>query len=247
MFDSIIDPIFAPFLNLNPLVTIVLLAFLLSLAITLIYRAITDQKQMKQLKDEMKASQKEMKKYKDDPQRMMKLQKKAMEKNMQYMMQSFKPTLVTFIPIIIIFGWLSGHMAWEPLTPGDPFSVEVEFERDVSGEVVLTAPQEVLVEDPSQKIEDGKAVWSLEGEAGEYILEFEHEGSFADKEILVTDTKEYIDPIKKPDSDVFDTITVVHEKLIVMNLFGWQLGWLGTYIIFSLIFSIGLRKLMKIH
>ena len=36
----------------------------------------------------------------------MEVQKLAMEKNMKYMLQSLKPTLFTFIPIIFIFSWL---------------------------------------------------------------------------------------------------------------------------------------------
>ena len=37
---------------------------------------------------------------------MMELNKITMEKNMKYMMHSFKPTLYTLIPILIIFGWI---------------------------------------------------------------------------------------------------------------------------------------------
>jgi uncharacterized membrane protein (DUF106 family) len=32
-----------------------------------------------------------------------------------------------------------------------------------------------------------------------------------------------------------------------MNLFGWEVGWLGTYIVFSIVFSMGLRKILKLH
>ena len=32
-----------------------------------------------------------------------------------------------------------------------------------------------------------------------------------------------------------------------VSLFGWKPGWLGVYIIFSIIFSMVLRKLLKIH
>ena len=43
------------------------------------------------------------------------------------------------------------------------------------------------------------------------------------------------------------SIFVDRGKLIVLNLFGWKLGWLGAYIIFSIVFSMGLRKILKIH
>ena len=75
----------------------------------------TNQELMKSLKAEIKDFQKEMKGYKDDAVKMMELQKKAMQKNMKYMKHSMKPTLFTFVPIIIIFGWL--RTTYTPIGP----------------------------------------------------------------------------------------------------------------------------------
>ena len=47
-----------------------------------------------------------MKLHKESPQKVMELQKQAMEKNLVLMKHSMKPTLYTFIPLIIIFGWI---------------------------------------------------------------------------------------------------------------------------------------------
>ena len=33
----------------------------------------------------------------------------------------------------------------------------------------------------------------------------------------------------------------------ILNIFGWQLGWLGSYIIFAIIFSMILRKVLKVY
>ena len=85
---------------------LLLLSFLITLIMTVLYKFLTDQKLMKELKDDMKALQKEMKLLKENPSQMMEVQKKAMEKNMKYLMQSLKPTLITFIPILIIFEWM---------------------------------------------------------------------------------------------------------------------------------------------
>ena len=45
----------------------------------------------------------------------------------------------------------------------------------------------------------------------------------------------------------WESIQVMHNKLITLNLFGWKLGWLGAYLIFSIVTSIGLRKLFKVY
>ena len=107
---SFLDPVFNPFMSFIPSpYNLIVFSLALSVALTLSYKYITNQKLMKELKDEMKIYQNEMKAQKDNPEKMLDLQKKVMEKNMKYMMQSFKPTLVTMIPVLIIFAWLRGY------------------------------------------------------------------------------------------------------------------------------------------
>jgi len=64
---------------------------------------------MKTLKEDLKAVQAEMKAAKNEPEKLLSLQKVSMEKNLKYMAQSLKPMLITFIPIIFIFGWLRNY------------------------------------------------------------------------------------------------------------------------------------------
>ena len=92
----------------NPL-NLLIISFILTGLITLAYKYLSDQKKMKELKTEMKDMQKKMKEFKSQPDKVMSMQKDAMKKNMEYMKHSMKPTLYTFVPIIIIFGWLRGY------------------------------------------------------------------------------------------------------------------------------------------
>lgn len=108
-FYGILDTITGPLFVLPEPFPILIISFVLTLATTLVYKYVTDQELMKTLKEDMKAMQAEMKTLKEHPEKMMAVQKEAMQKNMKYMMHSFKPMLVTFIPIVFIFGWLRGH------------------------------------------------------------------------------------------------------------------------------------------
>jgi uncharacterized membrane protein (DUF106 family) len=85
---------------------LLILSTVISVALTLAYKYFTNQKMMKELKDDMKSMQAEMKSHKDNPDKMMELQKKVLEKNMKYMLESLKPTIITFIPILFILNWL---------------------------------------------------------------------------------------------------------------------------------------------
>jgi len=105
-WTSFLDPVLGPLMAIPNPWNLLLLSFLITLIMTVLYKFLTDQKLMKELKDDMKALQKEMKLLKENPSQMMEVQKKAMEKNMKYLMQSLKPTLITFIPILIIFEWM---------------------------------------------------------------------------------------------------------------------------------------------
>jgi len=248
MFESIVNPIFAPLLKLPPLAGILIISIVITVLITLIYKWTTDQNLMKQLKDEIKEFQKEAKTLKSDPQKAMEVQKKAMQTNMKYMMQSFKPMLFTFIPIIIIFGWLNTNMAYEPILPDTEFTTTMFFTNNFVGEAELVAPEGItLISEAKQKIAAGKAEWALTGAEGEYILEYKFNDKSFTKDLLITNERVYKAPQKKIKDSEVKLIKINNEKLKVLNLFGWQIGWLGTYILFSIVLSIVLRKILKVY
>lgn len=249
MLESIFNPILLPLLEIGPLFMIFIISLIISVLITFIYKWMTDQDLMKTLKGDVKKMQKEMKQLKEHPDKMMKVQKKAMEKNMKYMMHSLKPTLVTFIPLIIIFGWLNGHMAFDPINPNEPFDTTIWFEEGIDGKVRLSAvPDGLMIQgNTTQEIVKNRATWMLKGDAGEYTLDYEYKGRHYNMDVLITDEQDYGQEVKKVKDDIVEKIEVGYEKIVVLNLFGWKIGWLGTYIIFSLIFSLGLRKILKIH
>jgi len=109
MFDNFFNFVFGPFMNLPDPLNLLSVSFILTGLITLSYKYLTDQTKMKELKDEMKGMQKKMKEFKDDPGKVMSMQKDAMKKNMEYMKHSMRPMLFTFIPIILVFGWLRNY------------------------------------------------------------------------------------------------------------------------------------------
>jgi len=95
----------------NARISILVLSFLVTLFITIITYYMTDRKRMKELKDKQKALRAEIKKCRDNPQRMMELNKQMMEDMPEQLKHSFKPMLITMIPIIIVFAWLRSTFA----------------------------------------------------------------------------------------------------------------------------------------
>ena len=154
VLDNFFNFIFSFAINLGAPWSIIIISFIITLIMSLVTKYLTDQTEMKHLKEELQHLQKEIKSNQDNPSKAQEIQKRLIDTNMKYMKQSFKPMLYTFLPIIIFFGWLKS------IYPADVDLINWGFN---------------------------------------------------------------------------------------IPLFGIGLGWLGTYIISSIIFSLIIRKLFKIH
>lgn len=248
VFENLLNPIFNPLLKLPTLLALILLSFLISLVITLITKYTTDQDLMKRLKAEMKELQAETKALRKEPEKAMQVQKQVMQTNMKYMKQSFKSMFYTFIPIIVIFSWMSANLAYEPILPGQDFTTTVAFEKNSGGVIELSVPVGIYINGNSEKeVEDGTVKWVLNGDEGEYLLEYFYNGKKYSKEVLITEENKYKEPVKILKGDAIKSISIDYNQKKVLNLFGWRIGWLGTYIIFSIIFSILIRKVIKVY
>lgn len=248
VLDSFFDFVFGPVLALPSFWAVLVMSLIISLIITIIYKYTTNQNLMKEMKNEIKELQKEAKELKDKPSEMMKANKKMMETNMKYMTHSLKPTLITFIPIILIFGWMSSNFAYEPIKPKQEFAVDAVFAEGASGKIKIYAPDEIDVQgDAEKEIKDGRASWLLSGEKGEHLLEFGIDGEKQSINLVIDDAK-YSEPVKKIKNSKIKEIKVGLKKLIVLPV-GYKdwLGWLGVYIILSIVSSMGLRKIMKLY
>jgi len=205
---------------------------------------------MKSLKGELKESQNRMKELRDNPEQMMAVQKEAMKKNMEYMKHSFKPTLITFLPIILIFGWMGAHLAFEPIYPGETFSMTAVFEEGVSGIVELVPDAGVQIDGLATQDISREVTWKLKSSEGLHTIDFRHGDQTVSKKVLITKELLY-EPAETviAHSDL-EKVRINYNKLKPLgstSIFGWQPGWLGIYIITSIFFSMGLRKLMKLH
>ena len=247
-FYDFLNIIFAPLLKLPTAMAIIIMAFLISLIIIIITKFTTDQTLMKKLKEEIKEYQNQSKQLKDNPSKAMEVQKKAMEVNMKYMTHSLRPTLITFIPIILIFGWMSSTFAYESIKPLQEFTITAVFDKNINGNSELIVPDGItLAGNGTQKIENEKATWALKGTEGDYILEINYGAEKLQKTILITNGKKYIESVKKYDGSV-KSIQINYRKLVVIPIgFKDWLGWLGTYIWSSIIFTMILRKTLKVY
>ena len=248
--DFAFNPVLGPLINWNPFLGVFLVSFLISLIIVLVYKFFTNQQEMKRLKEEQKESQKKMKELRNNPEEMMKVQKEAMKKNLDYMKHSFKAMLTTMLPILLIFGWMNEHLTYQPIFPDETYSITASFKEGASGQAELIPDAgTTLLSEKKQEVKDS-ATWNLKSSLGEHFLTVKLGEEEQNKRILISDKQEYETPLSVfPHADITQ-IKINYQKLTPLkdlSLFGWKPGWLGIYIILSIVFSMGLRKLMKVY
>lgn len=120
--NVILDPILNPLLTLvndpnNPMfgaiVGVFIIATIIAFLITLANKLLVDQDRLQFLQKEMKEYQQKMMaaQKSGDPKALKEVQKRQaefMDLQKEMMFNSFKPMIVTFVPIIVIFYWMAG-------------------------------------------------------------------------------------------------------------------------------------------
>lgn len=243
----ILDTLLNPLLTLDTFYIVLILGLTIAAISTAAYKIFTDQTLMKSLRDQQKSHQKSMKENRNNPDKLMRIQKQAMEANMQYMMQSMKPMIFTFLPIILIFGWANGHLLVEPLQPEIPFTGSVVLDQGISGEIFVDTTEGLVATNNTRIIDSERVDFEFNGVEGEYLATYTVNNNTYDQHIIIDPNHNYADPVQKVNDGTVKELRINQNKLIVMNLFGWKLGWLGAYIIIVMITSILLKKIFKIH
>jgi len=234
-------------LTIEPLILILIVSFIVTLISVVAYKLFTDQTKMKELKEGMKKHQQEMKNHRGDHKKLMQIQNQAMQKNMQYMSHSFKPMLFTFLPIILIFGWMHANLAFEPILPGQEFSVVVKPAVEFNFSTIPQSGVDVI----SREKANDSVVIKMKCEEGQYTMYFDSANEKKNADLIITKEQKYATPSVVFKSGEIKSVTISNGKMRPFGkefrLFGWQPGWFAVYFFSTLIFSSLLRKIMKVY
>lgn len=108
---AVFDPTVGALLDWNKTGGMIIITLVLTLLTTILQKYATDQKTLKEIKDEQKRLQEEMKKYKDNPDKVMQLNKRSMELVGQTMPLTMKPIIYTAIPFVLFIRWFGDYFA----------------------------------------------------------------------------------------------------------------------------------------
>jgi uncharacterized membrane protein (DUF106 family) len=104
---AILNPTAGILLNWNVTLGMIIIVAFLSFFITIIQKYATDQKTLKEMKEEQKKLNEEAKKFRDNPEKMMEMQKESMKFAMPMMKLSMRALVFTGIPFILFFRWFN--------------------------------------------------------------------------------------------------------------------------------------------
>ena len=116
--DTLLNAIFLPLAALghtpNQKVMLVIFgaATIVSFISTFLYRVFVNQGAIKDMKRELEILQKRLQtvKKKNNPEEMQKIFEEVTTVQMKMMSETMKPTMFSFLPIILIFGWLNVYV-----------------------------------------------------------------------------------------------------------------------------------------
>lgn len=240
----------SPLLKLPSLWVVFIISLIASFIASIIYKYTTDQKLMKRLKEEQKELQIQARKEKGP--KAFEFQKKAMKISFEQMMHSMRSTLFTFFPLVLIFIWLSANLSYMPINPGVEFTTAMVFEPGVSGTAEIIVPEGMQATGSSAAAINtsekyGIAEWALKGNKGEYIIEYRFNDKSYTKEVLITEEQAYKTVAEKINRDGVMEIRLNNRDNKFINIGFIKMGWLASYLIFSIVFSLSLRKVMNLY
>lgn len=250
--NAILNLIFSPFLNLGPAIVIAIFGALISIITTIIYKYTTPQKELKELREESSKIQKrirELQKKASEPEaqkEMMKLNSKILAisgKQMKYTMNS---TLITFIPLILIFSWINANYAYQPLAPNQEFNITFSFEKLPQNYSLEILPEGVEIMNKTVDYSKNIIIYSLKGTEGVYLLSFNYDNEKKEKEIIITNKQKYSKPVESFSKENLKKI-IISNKPLRIRILGISMSWIWYYIIIALITSSLFRKFFKVY
>lgn len=197
---------------------------------------------MKRLKDEMKSLQKEMRNTKD-PQEISKLNKKLLKLNSEYMHHSLKVNLYTFLPIILIFGWLANIFSGFPFEPNTTINLELTL-KSLDENISLVLPNQLELVNETKT---GSKVF--------YTILSKQEGSYDIKILPCNSSIKLISSTKLTNktkamqtiNDACIKSAFIRYRPLKFNILGIKMGWFWAYLLFSLFLSSIIRKMFKVY
>jgi hypothetical protein len=157
----VFDAILGPFRTMHPLVGLVVLSIPVSAAMLWVFKRVSNQRRLSEIKRRIHAGLFEIRLFKDDLRAMFKAQGEILFANLAYLGHSLVPLLWMIVPFALLVGQLQFHYGFRGLAPRESTVVTVGLEEgwEKTGIATLDGRPEVKLEVPPGLRLETPALW----------------------------------------------------------------------------------------
>jgi hypothetical protein len=267
LLRGLVDFLLAPFRSLPPVAGLVIVSFVVSIFMLIVFKLVSDQKRLVAVKNQITACLFEIRLFSDDLPAIFRAQGEILRHNLTYMRLSLSPKLVglMILPLVVLIAQLQFHYGYQGLKPGQAVLVKVQLKDAGSSGASAVAPAARL-EAPAGLRVDTPAIWLPALRELAWQITPEREGAYELKITVGNETltksvdatrqvrrrspvrvepklwKEFLYPAEDPlpAASVAREISVGYLENKV-NFFGWGLNWMIAFFILSIVFAFVLK------
>ncbi len=275
--NAVLRPVFelvlSPFRSFSPIVGLVVVSLLTSIAMLLIFKRTSNQDGIGAIKRRIHAGLFEIRLFNDDLGAILRAQIEILRHNLTYLRLSAVPMLWTLPPLILVIAQLQFHYGYQGLELGRSTLLKVELQLagdDASWQeaprpsLSLQTPAGIVVETPGLWIPSlSEMDWRVRPEnPGDYTIEVILDDQSYSKSVTVSDDVVLRSPSRLargflnqllypaeaalPAESPIRSITITYPETDV-SVLGWPLHWMIVYFVLAIVFAFALRNTFKVQ
>jgi len=264
---GLVSAVLYPFRGLPPIVGLALVALLTSIAILLVYRATSDQRALRRVKNRITAGILEILLFRDDLRTIFRAQWDILRHSLTYMRLSLVPMLWVIVPIVLLMIQLQFHYGYRPLEPGEQAIVRAELAGGEAStqvaELTLSASAGLEIGTPLLLLPgEREANWRIDAITdGSHELLVGADGLELTKSVAVGRRAGAISP-RRPSAGLLDQLLYPVEPPVAgtasvaaidvayptatVSLLGWDTNWMIVFFILTIVFAFALQKPLRV-
>lgn len=258
---ALLDASLKPFASLPPIVGLAVVAFGVAVGTLLVFRAVSDQRAIRDVKRRIEAGIFEIRLFNADVRALYSM-RDVLGNNLRYLRLSLAPLMWMLIPLVVLTAHLQSYYGYDGFRPGDSTIVTVRLpatSSDAEPPVAIAVPAGIHVQTPPIWIPSlREAAWRIGFDRpGTYDVIVSVGATTVPKLLKVSDRAGRRAPARLrssplsellypgeppiPRDAAIDAVEVVYP-VRQLNLFGYRAGWLPVFFALTLLFGWTLRS-----
>ncbi len=166
ILNEIYGILFFPFKSSDPVWLMLWVSVLIAVMVLLVYKYLSSQEAIKEVKDRVKAHILEIRLFQEDPVLMGKAVRAVLLANLKYLGLNLKPFLIVFLPIFLMLVQMEARLGYRPLLPNESALVRTFWRSAHPGTKgpgpTLLAGDGLSLESPPVRVADGREIdWRI--------------------------------------------------------------------------------------